>query len=176
MQVAGAWDALKPYLNAIEENPELAEAVEAKALLKRFALAVQDTEGFDPDLIAASEEFLPKEPVTVVAHLTDEQVLAIASSIRGAYFLRSIACPSPATMFCFPSCAASRETWTRGASYARSIMRCLRVRAARARAPLHHAAEVVGGGRRRRRIFVVITAVGHKVKNQKPNAKRYTWF
>ena len=86
MQVTGAWDALEPYLKAIEENPELAEAVEAKALLKRFALAVQDTEGFDPDLIAASEEFLPEEPVTVVAHLTDEQVLAIASNIKERIF------------------------------------------------------------------------------------------
>lgn len=86
VQAAGAWEELSPYLTALEENPDFAQTKEAKALLERFALAVKDNTEFDPDLIAAAEEFLPKEPVTVVAHLTDEQVIAFATSIKQRIF------------------------------------------------------------------------------------------
>lgn len=85
-QVAGVWGAMQPYVVAFKEHPELAESAEAQALLLRFAVAVQGNEDFDSDLLQAAGEFLPKEPVTVVAHLSDEQIIAFATSIKDRIF------------------------------------------------------------------------------------------
>lgn len=85
-QVADVWGAMQPYVVAFKEHPELAESAEAQALLLRFAVAVQGNEDFDSDLLQAAGEFLPKEPVTVVAHLSDEQIIAFATSIKDRIF------------------------------------------------------------------------------------------
>lgn len=84
-QVTDAWGALQPYLTALEAHPDLAGTEEAKVLLERFARAVEGQD-LDPALLEAATEFLPKEPATVVAHLTDEQVLAMAQSIKDSIF------------------------------------------------------------------------------------------
>lgn len=85
-QVTDAWGALQPYLTALEAHPDLAGTEEAKVLLERFARAVEGQEGLDPALLQAATEFLPEEPAAVVAHLSDEQVLALAQGIKDNIF------------------------------------------------------------------------------------------
>jgi hypothetical protein len=84
-QVTDAWGALQPYLTALQAHPDLAGTEEAKVLLERFARAV-DGQDLDPALLQAATAFLPKEPATVVARLSDAQVLAIAQSIKDSIF------------------------------------------------------------------------------------------
>lgn len=85
-QVTDAWGALQPYLTALEAHPDLAGTEEAKALLERFALAVEGQDNLDPALLRAAADFLPKEPVVAVVHLRDEQVLAMAQGIKDSIF------------------------------------------------------------------------------------------
>lgn len=86
VQVTDAWGALQPYLTALEAHPDLAGTEEAQALLERFALAVEGQSDLDPALREAATEFLPEKLVTVVAHLSDEQVLAMAQGIKDSIF------------------------------------------------------------------------------------------
>jgi hypothetical protein len=89
-QMAAAWSGLEPHL-ALMDSPEsgldAASVTEAKALLERFAVAVTDQKAdLAPAIRDAALALLPKDPVTVQPHLTDEQVLAVVSAITDRVF------------------------------------------------------------------------------------------
>ncbi len=89
-QMAAAWSGLEPHL-ALMDSPESGldalSVAEAKALLERFAVAVTDQKAdLAPAIRDAALALLPKEPVTVLPRLTDEQVYDIASAITDRVF------------------------------------------------------------------------------------------
>jgi hypothetical protein len=88
--MATAWAALEPHmalLDAPKNGLDAQSVAEAKALLERFAVAVADQRAdFAPAIREAALALLPKEPVVVLPHLTDEQVGAVASAITDRVF------------------------------------------------------------------------------------------
>ncbi|MBM3227544.1 hypothetical protein FJZ27_01620 [Candidatus Peribacteria bacterium] len=89
--MAAAWTALEPHLallDALDSGLDAQSVAESKALLGRFAVAVADQKAdFAPAIREAALALLPKQPVVVLPHLTDEQVLAVVSAITDRVFV-----------------------------------------------------------------------------------------